>query len=618
MQKVNSSENVFIFADKTRNLYEVSPSTYHKLLTENITKSYKAGTDDIIDNINEELKEITSSIGISNHVDVMAKSDAFITLKDHKDNFDTKPKCRLINPAKSELGKASKVILDTVNDDIRSKIKVNQWKNSQSVIEWFRKISNKPGCTFVSFDIVEFYPSITEELLDKAILWARSFVDISGEHVSTIKHARKSLLFNTSKPWIKRTDDNLFDVTMGSFDGAEVCELVGLYVLNTLVNRFGNKNIGLYRDDGLALIKGTSGRLADRMRKDLCAQFLEFGLKITAEVNHQVVNFLDITFNLREESYRPYRKPNNDPFYINRHSNHPPSITKQLPASINKRISSLSFDKSTFDSVADTYEKALHQSNYNVQLEYSTDTPTTNSQRRKRTRNIIWFNPPFSKNVRSNIARIFLQLIDKHFPKTNQLHKIFNRNTIKVSYSCMGNIRSFISRHNKRILTTTEKPQSEQKSCNCRTSEDCPLQQNCLIKSIVYKAEIKSNDDGETREYIGMTANAFKSRFYNHKKSFNDVRYENETELSKYVWKLKRNERDFDIKWSILKRAPAYTAGGKNSHLCLEEKLCLLNASKETALNKRSELFAKCRHRNKFLARTFKRARALCKETVSE
>ena len=67
---------------------------------------------------------------------------------------------------------------------------------------------------------------------------------------------------------------------MGSFDGAEVGELVGLYVLNLLVKRFGNENVGLYRDDGLALI--TSGRLADKMRKDLCAQFLEFGLKITA------------------------------------------------------------------------------------------------------------------------------------------------------------------------------------------------------------------------------------------------------------------------------------------------------------------------------------------------
>ena len=89
---------------------------------------------------------------------------------------------------------------------------------------------------------------------------------------------------------------------MRSFDGAEVCELVGLYLLNSLAKRFGSENIGLYCDDGLALIKCTSGRLADKVRKDLCAQFLEFGLKITAEVNHHVVNFLDVTFNLRDST----------------------------------------------------------------------------------------------------------------------------------------------------------------------------------------------------------------------------------------------------------------------------------------------------------------------------
>ena len=206
----------------------------------------------------------------------------------------------------------------------------------------------------------------------------------------------------------------------------------------------------MYRDDGLALIKlGTSGRVADKMRKDLCAM-------ITAEVNHQLANFLDITLNLRKKSYRPYRKPNNDPLYINRHSNHSPSIIKQLPAWISKRISSILPDKSSFDSVADIYETALHQSNYNVKLDYTPEIPTTNSQKRNRRRNMIWFNPPFSKNVRSNIAWDFLRLINKHFPKTNQLHKIFNRNTVKVSYSCMGNIKCSISRHNKHILNNKE------------------------------------------------------------------------------------------------------------------------------------------------------------------
>ena len=67
---------------------------------------------------------------------------------------------------------------------------------------------------------------------------------------------------------------------MGSYDGAEICELVGLFILNHLGNSFGKENIGLYRDDGLAIIKNKSGRLADKTRKELHKAFEQFGLKI--------------------------------------------------------------------------------------------------------------------------------------------------------------------------------------------------------------------------------------------------------------------------------------------------------------------------------------------------
>ena len=140
-----------------------------------------------------------------------------------------------------------------------------------------------------------------------------------------------------------------FDVTMGCYDGAEVCELVGLFILNSLAEKYGKDYVGLYRDDGLILLKGTSKRLADKARKDLHKLFAEnFQLKITAEICHQTVNFLDLTFNLHEQSYKPYRKPNNDPLFINSHSNHPPSIIKQIPLSVNKRISQLSSDQNAF------------------------------------------------------------------------------------------------------------------------------------------------------------------------------------------------------------------------------------------------------------------------------
>ena len=87
---------------------------------------------------------------------------------------------------------------------------------------------------------------------------------------------------------------------------------------------------------------------------------------------------------------------------------------------------------------------------------------------------------------------------------------------------------------------------------------------------VVYAAEVKSNNGNETKRYIGMTANPFKSRFNNQKKSFNHIKYEKETELLKYIWDLKRKNKDFTIKWPIMKRAPAYTSGYKCCNLCIE------------------------------------------------
>jgi hypothetical protein len=111
-------------------------------------------------------------------------------------------------------------------------------------------------------------------------------------------------------------------------------------------------------------------------------------------------------------------------------------------------------------------------------------------------------NPPYSKSVRTNVGGRFLQLIDKHFPPTNPLHKIFNRNTIKVSsYSCMPNVKNVISRHNRKILGRSEatKPAT---SCNCRNQDECPLDNKCQAESIVYKAVVTSLDDGSKKEYI--------------------------------------------------------------------------------------------------------------------
>ena len=166
-----------------------------------------------------------------------------------------------------------------------------------------------------------------------------------------------------------------------------------------------------------------------------------------------VKNFSGIKFTrgkLSTGKYKPYRKPSDDPLYINKHSNHPPSILRQLPASINKRISTLLSDKQTFEDAAPAYQNALGHSNFRHKLEYTPH--ETKRPCRNRQRNVIWFNPPFSKNVKTNIARSFLHLVDTHFPAGHKLHKIFNRNTVKVSCSCMNHVRSIITNHNTRII----------------------------------------------------------------------------------------------------------------------------------------------------------------------
>ena len=116
---------------------------------------------------------------------------------------------------------------------------------------------------------------------------------------------------------------------MGSYDGAELCELVGLFLLNEITNkRKIITNVGLYRDDGLGVIENGTGREMDKTRKSLVAFFKLHKLEIEVICNKKLVDFLDITMNLNDGTHRPYNKPNNDPLYAHQQSNHPPSILK--------------------------------------------------------------------------------------------------------------------------------------------------------------------------------------------------------------------------------------------------------------------------------------------------
>ena len=163
--------------------------------------------------INVEAKEIAAGIKLDVRIEYIAKLPAYITLKD-KNNFRSTHPCRLINPYKSEIGKISKSILENINRNLVKLVQVNQWRNSESVIKWFYSIEKKSQCNFIQLNIAEFYPSISEEILDNAILFTQQGMYILGEDLRIIKHCRKSLLYNDNEPWKKKFTENYFDVTM--------------------------------------------------------------------------------------------------------------------------------------------------------------------------------------------------------------------------------------------------------------------------------------------------------------------------------------------------------------------------------------------------------------------
>ena len=176
--------------------------------------------------INKEAKQIVNNYEIADRIDCLRKFNPFISFKDHKDNFLSNPKCRLINPTKSQIGKISKLFIENINTKVRYLSAVHQGKILMLFLIGLKK------CTCMQFDIEEVYLSISMKLLQNPINYASTFGRISNEEI--VVHSRKSLLFNSNNIWIKKGSDPYFDLTMGSYDGAEICELVGLYILQVL------------------------------------------------------------------------------------------------------------------------------------------------------------------------------------------------------------------------------------------------------------------------------------------------------------------------------------------------------------------------------------------------
>ena len=200
------------------------------------------------------------------------------------------------------------------------------------------------------------------------------------------------------------------------------------------------------------------------------------------------------------------------------------------------------------------------------------------------------------------VATNILRIIDTSFPEGSPLGRIFNRNSVKLSYSCMPNIQAIIRSHNTVVLNKAYNCESTTpKQCNCRKKENCPPSGKCLTASVVYQATVTREDCKPNEIYVGLTEGTFKSRYLNHASTFGNDNKTNTTELSKYVWSLKNSNVNYSISWKLLQSCKSYSAKSKRRNLCLHEKYLITCHPGLSSLNTRNQLVSTCRHRKKHL-----------------
>ena len=237
---------------------------------------------------------------------------------------------------------------------------------------------------------------------------------------------------------------------------------------------------------------------------------------------------------------------------------------------------------------ASVFQEALRNSEYEHTLKYEKVNASTANKAKNRSRNITWFHPPYSKHVATNVGKKFLLIVNDCLRQGHPLHKIFNKNTLKISYSCMPNPVAKITNHNKAILANSSRISNDEiNQCNCRKKSECPLDGHCLTSNVVYQATVVTDKSTET--YIGLTENHFKTRYRNHLASFKDKK-------NRYIWTLNEKNIGCDLKWRILARANSYSNTNKRCNLCIAEKYFIICKPQLCSLNSRNKLVNTYRH----------------------
>ena len=198
------------------------------------------------------------------------------------------------------------------------------------------------------------------------------------------------------------------------------------------------------------------------------------------------LDFLNVSLNLQNSTYRPYKKLNDTLLYVHSLSNHPGNVIKEITNSTKERLSKNLSNEELLNTAKSEYEDALKKNGFKVDFKH------TKNQRQKpknRSRNTVWFNLPFNKVVSTNVAKFFLRLFNRHFPNSHRLHKLFNRKTVKVTYCCIQNITNIYKGHNSKITST---PCNQLALCNCRVKEGYPMDGKYQTMDAVYDCCVTS------------------------------------------------------------------------------------------------------------------------------
>ena len=312
---------------------------------------------------------------------------------------------------------------------------------------------------------------------------------------------------------------------------------------------------GLYRDDGIALVPA-GGRRGQLLRQKIMNFFQNYGFKVAISPVSASVDFLDIRL-YANKSHEVYHKPNSNTKYVHSKSNHPSAVLKNMFANTEKRISKLCSTEEFFNSHQEFYSGILRKSGHRSDLKY--DKEPRKPKKRKRTRKVVWYNPPFCLSLKTKIGQEFFGILEKNFPEPVKdpktgikpprtgLNSILNKNTIKLSFSTMNNVARIFSLHNKKIDKKPVIP--NEKTCSCPRTKICPVGGKCLTKDVVYEATVTEKTGeykNQTSTYTGLTSMTFKKRLYSHKNAIKD-KTAGQTRLSAFIHELIEDEIEYEI-----------------------------------------------------------------------